>query len=143
MTNTAGASSDDENDGKLHIEDGISYPAEGSRRRGIVPLSSELGEQTVNKSSRSKSMPTKREPSRKGKEKAQDPRRTNGIRADVFETEEEESSPRKRKRSVVGDESEDEGDTSSWLNMDEDEAEPEFIAESEWKTRAFLRRMCR
>jgi hypothetical protein len=111
------------------------YPPEGSRRRALVPLSSEVGEQTVNKSRGSKSASSRREGSGKGKgkEKAQDDRRSNSIRADVFETEEDESSPRKRKRSDIEEESEseDEGDTSSWLNMDEDEAEPEFIAESE------------
>lgn len=42
----------------------------------------------------------------------------------IFSSEEEEgSSPRKRKRTHSG------SDTSSWIEMDEDEAEPEFIAE--------------
>lgn len=54
-------------------------------------------------------------------------RRATSIRADVFDSE-GESSPRKRKRS--DEESDSADDTGSWSEMDEDEAEPEFIAES-------------
>lgn len=106
------------------------YPPEGSRTRRGMPLTAEAGSQAVNLS-RSKSR-VKNE-SAKGKGK---------TRRDVFSLEDEENeSPKKRKRvereveenveeeGVEEDESE--ADTGSWVEVDEGEEQPEFIAESE------------
>lgn len=54
---------------------------------------------------------------------------------DVFGSDESSLSPRKRKRGEgirATDGSDDTGDSGSWVEMDEDEDEPEFIVESEF-----------
>jgi len=107
----------DESDGEHCAE------SSGSQR---LPLTSEFGQQVVNR----------------GKAKRRhEGRKTKGDEAgvntkrDVFAaTEDDLSSPRKRKRGVQGSGSE--GDTGSWVEMEEDEEEPEFIAESERSLRA-------
>ncbi|WWD06627.1 hypothetical protein V865_004720 [Kwoniella europaea PYCC6329] len=131
---------DDDDDG------GLPRRGESSRSRSqkVLPLSSEIGQQIINKSTKSninrKSI--SRKPKGKGKAKAET---VNGHENDVFgdgngnlenneEGEDDENgssstSPRKRKRSHVDPDSS--ADSGSWIEMEEDEEEPEFIAESD------------
>lgn len=111
-------------------------PSSLNRPRIPIPLSSEVGAQTVNRNGRKSGnvftmngfggAPTKKDA--KGKAKASLFPAQPPQEAIIFSSE-DGSSPRKRKRTHSGDETE--GDSSSWIEMDEDEAEPEFIAEGE------------
>jgi hypothetical protein len=88
-------------------------PVESRARRVAHPLSSEVGQQMINRS-------------RSRRSDGANLRAEGGRTKDVFGSS-DGSSPRKRKRSDRGFESD--GD-SSWVEVDEDEEEPEFIAES-------------
>ncbi|OCF72595.1 TKL protein kinase [Kwoniella mangroviensis CBS 8886] len=125
-------------------EDGLPRRGESSRSRSqkILPLSSEIGQQIINKSTKSNNnrKSISRKPKGKGKAKAEI---VNGHENDVFgdgnvnlenneEVEDDENgssstSPRKRKRSHIDPDSS--ADSGSWVEMEEDEEEPEFIAE--------------
>nr|XP_019047937.1 TKL protein kinase [Kwoniella bestiolae CBS 10118]OCF26867.1 TKL protein kinase [Kwoniella bestiolae CBS 10118] len=117
--------------------------AEGSRSRSnntrVLPLSSEIGQQTININKSSKTNERKllsRKSKGKGKAKAEI---VNGHGNDVFsnglnddddnENGSSSTSPRKRKRSHMDPDSS--ADSGSWIEMEEDEEEPEFIAESD------------
>lgn len=94
---------------------------EGSRRRQLNPLSSDIGEQRVN------GRPyAKKDLKGKGKPVVVLPASSSMI----FDSE-DGSSPRKRKRRQDGDGS-GESESVNWIEVDdnEDELEPEFIAES-------------
>ncbi|WVF65673.1 hypothetical protein IAT40_000404 [Kwoniella sp. CBS 6097] len=115
--------------------------AEGSRSRRVVhePLSSEVGQQTINRISDSRpsrklngkrsSMTTSTTQRAKGKGKAREEADVFGNGSAIEDDGESSSSPRKRKRSRRDPDSED--DSGSWIEMEEDEEEPEFIAESD------------
>lgn len=116
LTHTSGSESED------------SAP-ETSRQRAVIPLSSEVGAQTVNRHGRKGGhlangvVGGKKDIKGKGKVALPPP-----PPESVIFSSEDGSSPRKRKRTHSGS---DEGDSSSWIELDEDEAEPEFIAEGE------------
>ena len=100
-----------------------------TRRQHAMPLSSEVGSQMINRPGRAL---------RRSRERVNVKGKGKSRAVDVFELEEvDEASPRKRKR---GEETW--SDTSSWVEMDEDETEPEYIADSEryrrWMARADL-----
>ncbi|KAK4684469.1 hypothetical protein P7C73_g5703, partial [Tremellales sp. Uapishka_1] len=104
-----------EGDEEAESEDEYARSGGGEKsRRGPIPLSSEIGLQTINTTTKSK----------KGSALANGKNKKAVIVASEAEEEEEEESPRKRKRG------EREASTSSWVNM-EDEEEPDFIAESD------------
>lgn len=112
-------------------ENGIPGPSTYNRNGGSIPLNSEAGVQTINRNGRKSGSglfanghlggPVKKD--MKGKGKAAPP--LPPTEAVTFSS--DGSSPRKRKRAQDGSEE----DSSSWIEMNEDEAEPEFIAEGE------------
>lgn len=111
------ASSSDEQEGR----DLPDLPGPSRTRQRREALSSEAGQQAVNRNgSRSRRKD-------KGKEKAD---WKEGIPDDVF-TSDDPMSPKKRKRGDKDGDACSETTSSSWIEMDEDEEEPEFIAESE------------
>ncbi len=89
-------------------------------RRLLSVLTSEAGLETAN---RSRSRRRDGRPNGKGEIQVE-----GRVIFDVFDSSDEESSPKKRKRSErVSDSG---GESGSWVEMEEDEEEPEFIAES-------------
>lgn len=114
-------------------------PSTFNRNGGSIPLNSEAGSQTINRNGRKSgsglfangqaSGPVRKDV--KGKSKMTLPPPSPPSEAVTFSSE-DGSSPRKRKRGPEGSGTEE--DSSSWIEMDEDEAEPEFIAEGESRT---------
>ncbi len=96
-------------------------PLEVARSRRLLSvLTSEAGLETAN---RSRSRRRDGRPNGKGEIQVE-----GRVIFDVFDSSDEESSPKKRKRSErVSDSG---GESGSWVEMEEDEEEPEFIAES-------------
>lgn len=115
-------------------EDAVAGPSTYNRNGGIIPLNPESGAQNINRSGRKSGAgifvngrtggPIKKDV--KGKSKVIFPPTPPPAEAVVFSSE-DGSSPRKRKRAQDGSGTEE--DSSSWVELDEDEAEPEFIAE--------------
>ena len=100
-------------------------PAVGGKACGAVSaLQSDVGQQTINRS-RSRRRDVAARP-KKGED-----RNINGrIIVDFAGTPDDDSSPKKRKRDER--ESGSEGESGSWVEVEEDEEEPpDFIAESE------------
>ncbi|OCF31382.1 TKL protein kinase [Kwoniella heveanensis BCC8398] len=135
-----GSGSDSDDSVELIERDDGRSRAEGSRTRRMAhgPLSSEAGQQTVNR------LPDTRLGRRlngrksttigviqkaKGKGKAREGMDVFGHGSAIDDDEESSSSPKKRKRSRRDPDSED--DSGSWIEMDEAEEEPEFIVESD------------
>ena len=95
----------------------------GPSRARITVLSSEAGQQAINRS----------ESARRGRDlprTSEGPQNGGIATRDVFDSTDEDRSPKKRKRGEGDDKRS--GSSSSWVEMDDDEEEePEFIAESQ------------
>lgn len=103
-------------------------PLEGSRsRKGVTVLNAEAGLQAINGGKRRK---------RDGQLKGRGVTEKEKVKGEVLGSMDGDSSPKKRKRPESEDDSG--GENGSWVEMDEDEEEPEFIAESR-QTLAALR----
>jgi hypothetical protein len=96
-----------------------------ARRRMGQPLDAEAGQQAIDRHAPRQTVrdPVKKDVKGKGKAVALVPEV-------VIYSSSEGSSPRKRKRQLSASAPSEASMGSSWVEMDEDEAEPEFIAES-------------